>query len=44
MKEHKGSVSSLEINGQSTRAVSCSSDGSCIVWDMESYSKIMQLR
>ena len=34
MKEHKGTVSSIAVNGDGTQAVSASTDGSCIVWDI----------
>lgn len=34
MKEHKGRVNSIKINGDDTECVSASSDGSCIVWSL----------
>jgi len=35
MKEHRGSVSSVVCNQGGTQVVSASTDGSCIVWDLQ---------
>lgn len=34
LKEHKGPVSSIHINNANDEAVSASTDGSCIIWDI----------
>lgn len=39
MKEHKGRVNSLQLNANDTECVSASSDGSCIVWNLERFSR-----
>lgn len=35
LKEHKGPIAAIHINMFDTEAVSASSDGSCIIWDLE---------
>ncbi|XP_066256318.1 cilia- and flagella-associated protein 52 [Euwallacea similis] len=35
LKEHKGPVSAIHINKFDTEAVSASTDGTCIIWDLE---------
>lgn len=35
LKEHRGSVTSLHMNNDSTEVISSSTDGTCIVWDLE---------
>lgn len=35
MKEHRGPVNALAVSPDNARVVSASSDGSCIVWDLE---------
>jgi len=35
LKEHRGPVNSIKINKDSSQAITASSDGSCIVWDLE---------
>lgn len=35
LKEHKGPITAIHINNFDTEAVSASSDGSCIIWDLE---------
>jgi len=37
MKEHKSSVTSIEIRSNDRECVSSSSDGSCIVWDLNRF-------
>ncbi|ERL88192.1 hypothetical protein D910_05580 [Dendroctonus ponderosae] len=34
-KEHKGPISAIHINKFDTEAASASTDGSCIIWDLE---------
>lgn len=43
LKEHRGPVNSIKVNGDSTQAVTASSDGSCIVWDLQRYVRIIAL-
>jgi len=40
LKEHRGPVNAIKVNKDSTQCVSASSDGSCIVWDLERYVRI----
>jgi WD40 repeat protein len=40
MKEHKATVNSVSVNDDDTQCVSASSDGSCIVWSLERFSRI----
>lgn len=40
MKEHKGRVWDIQIKSNNEHAVSASSDGSCIVWDLNAYTRI----
>jgi len=39
MKEHKGMVSSIQIHPGGKLCVSASTDGSTIIWDLESYTR-----
>jgi WD40 repeat protein len=41
LKEHRGAVNSIKVNKTSTQAISASSDGSCIVWDLGRYVRIV---
>lgn len=43
LKEHRGRVSDIKINSNDTQAVSSSYDGSCIIWDIISHTRIMCL-
>jgi len=43
MKEHRGSVNALVCNKGGTQVVSASSDGSCIVWDLQKGIRIHAL-
>ncbi len=43
MKEHRGRVWSIEINKENTQAVSASGDGSTIIWDIKSHTRILCL-
>lgn len=43
LKEHRGRVSDIKINKKDTQAVSSSFDGSCIIWDIVSNTRIMCL-
>lgn len=40
LKEHKGRVWSIIINSLNDRAISASSDGSCIIWDIKNYVRV----
>lgn len=35
LKEHKGPVSSIDISHTDKEAVTASTDGTCIIWDIE---------
>jgi WD40 repeat protein len=37
MKEHKGCINSLALRANDSECVSASSDGSCIVWDLDRF-------
>jgi len=41
MKEHRGPVNCIKVNRDRTTAISASSDGSCIVWDLERYVRLL---
>uniref|UniRef100_A0A7S1TXU3 Cilia- and flagella-associated protein 52 n=1 Tax=Phaeomonas parva TaxID=124430 RepID=A0A7S1TXU3_9STRA len=43
MKEHRGPINSIVVSPDNSRAVSASSDGSCIIWDLERYVRIAAL-
>lgn len=43
LKEHRGRVDQVQINKNDTQAVSTSYDGSCIIWDIVTQSRIMCL-
>lgn len=43
MKEHRGSINALVCNKIGSKVVSASSDGSCIVWDLEKGIRIHAL-
>lgn len=40
MKEHRARVSDIKVNQKDDQAVSASHDGSCIVWDLENFTRI----
>ena len=40
MKEHRGRVWAIQLNKSNDLAVSASSDGSCIVWDLKSFTRL----
>lgn len=40
MKEHKGRVWSIQVKASNNQAVSASSDGSCIVWDIVNFTRL----
>lgn len=41
LKEHRGPVNCLRITKDSLNCISASSDGSCIVWDLERYVRLL---
>lgn len=43
LKEHRGRVWSIQISKNNDQALSASGDGSCIIWDLNSYSRIICL-
>lgn len=43
LKEHRGPINCIKINGDGTQCISASSDGSCIVWDLVRYVRITAL-
>jgi cilia- and flagella-associated protein 52 len=43
LKEHRGRVSDVRINRADTQAISSSFDGSCIIWDIKSHTRVMCL-
>jgi WD40 repeat protein len=43
LKEHRGRVDEVKINKNDTQAVSASYDGSCIIWDIVTHTRIMCL-
>lgn len=40
MKEHRSMVTSIALSADNKRAVSVSSDGSCIIWDLENSNRL----
>ena len=40
MKEHRGRVWAIRLNKSNDLAVSASSDGSCIVWDLKTFTRL----
>lgn len=43
LKEHRGRVADIKINKADSQAVSASYDGSCIIWDIVTHTRIMCL-
>lgn len=43
MKEHRARVSDIKVNHRDDQAVSASHDGSCIVWDLENFTRVICL-
>lgn len=43
LKEHRGRVDEVRINRNDSQAVSSSYDGSCIIWDIVTHTRIMCL-
>ena len=41
LKEHRGSVNSIRVNRDGTECVTASADGSCIVWDLQKYIRLL---
>jgi WD40 repeat protein len=41
LKEHRSRVNDIKINSLNTHAVSASSDGSCIIWDLKQHIRTM---
>lgn len=43
LKEHRGRVADIRINKADAQAVSSSFDGSCIIWDIKTHTRVMCL-
>ncbi len=43
LKEHRGPVNCIKVNKDCSQAISASTDGSCIVWDLHRYVRIIAL-
>jgi len=43
MKDHRGTVNSIRIKSNNEEFVSASSDGSCIIWDMRTFKRRVNL-
>jgi cilia- and flagella-associated protein 52 len=41
LKEHRSRVWSIQVSKDSSQAVSASSDGSCILWDLRKHSRLL---
>jgi WD40 repeat protein len=41
MKEHRNRVWAIMLRSNNEQAVSCSSDGSCIIWDLKTYTRYL---
>lgn len=41
LKEHRGPVNCIKVNKDSSQCITASSDGSCIVWDLDRYVRII---
>jgi WD40 repeat protein len=39
LKEHRGRVYDIQVNRANDQAVSASADGSCIVWDLKTFTR-----
>jgi WD40 repeat protein len=40
LKEHRGRITSIIVNSSDSCAVSASTDGSCIIWDIKNYVRL----
>jgi len=43
LKEHRGPINSIKVNGDSSQCISASTDGSCIIWDLNKYVRLNAL-
>ncbi|XP_055336383.1 cilia- and flagella-associated protein 52-like [Paramacrobiotus metropolitanus] len=43
MHDHKGLVSCIRMNHDSTKCVSSSEDGTCVIWDLERYTRFQMV-
>jgi WD40 repeat protein len=43
LSEHRGAVNSIKVNRDSSQCISASADGSCIVWCLQRYVRLMAL-
>jgi len=41
LKEHRGPINCIKVNKDSSQCITASSDGSCIVWDLARYVRII---
>ena len=40
LKEHRGTVWSIQVRKNNDQAVSASADGSCIIWDIKTFTRL----
>ena len=40
LKEHRGTVWSIQVRKNNEQAVSASADGSCIIWDLKTFTRL----
>jgi WD40 repeat protein len=43
LKEHRGPITAIKVNGDSSQCISASADGSCIIWDLNKYVRLNAL-
>lgn len=43
LKEHRGAVTAIRVNNDSTQFITSSTDGSCIIWDLVRYVRLSAL-
>lgn len=41
LKEHRGAIQAIRVNRDHTECVTASADGSCIVWDLSTYTRLL---
>jgi WD40 repeat protein len=43
LKEHRGPINAIRVNKDGSQCISASSDGSCIIWDLNKYVRLNAL-
>ena len=43
LKEHRGPINCIKVNGDASQCISASADGSCIIWDLVKYVRLNAL-